>query len=250
MSDETKSSPVTADSDEARPEEELSPAADRRQPFPFGLTFVTLLNLISLAFIAYHFSNHPHGTGSHTASPSTAIERSIAARPALPNGEPAAAEETGGHALKPAAMPGAPLQGNVGLAPAPPLTVEIASHAHPIDMAMADPSDPAPTSEPERPDETSTVAEATTAAAGEETAWVQLGALSSQAMVESYWSTLQRRHESLLGHWKPHQVGPDQVGGSLHHLRIGPMTDAAAVRLCDALHAAGADCFSMAPKGG
>jgi cell division septation protein DedD len=74
---------------------------------------------------------------------------------------------------------------------------------------------------------------------------VQIGALTNDATAKRFWSRLEKRHAALL-EGKGHRIfGPAEVGGSLHHLRIGPMTEEGAAGLCAELQAEGVDCFEM-----
>lgn len=86
-------------------------------------------------------------------------------------------------------------------------------------------------------------------AANEEQHWVQLGALSKIATARSYWSRLQKSHTDLLNAHQPSFVGPDQVGGSLFHIRVGPLAAEQAAGLCSDLQQAGTDCFCIAADG-
>jgi cell division septation protein DedD len=76
--------------------------------------------------------------------------------------------------------------------------------------------------------------------------WVQLGAMSGMDTARSFWATLRTRHGGLLGPHQPSILGPDQFGGRLYHLRVGPLPSNAATDLCSGLQQAGGDCFRVA----
>lgn len=77
--------------------------------------------------------------------------------------------------------------------------------------------------------------------------WVQLGAMSNEAAARRYWSDLKSRHGATLEQQEARYFGPDDVGGSLHHVRLGPMERASAVALCRELQAKSVDCFASGP---
>ena len=53
--------------------------------------------------------------------------------------------------------------------------------------------------------------------------WVQLAALSNIDTAERVWSDLKKRHAALLSDRQARYFGPEDIGGSLYHIRIGPM---------------------------
>lgn len=133
-------------------------------------------------------------------------------------------------------------QGNVGFGA---MTINIASFIPGQDLISVD--------RPDEPlswlDEGSSFAETTIARFEEEgDQWVQLGALSHISTARRYWKKLLNDHEALLQRWTPRYVGPNEGGGSLYHLRIGPMAAKVAAKLCKDLKAGGAECFCMNAK--
>ncbi|MGI9501711.1 MAG: SPOR domain-containing protein, partial [Geminicoccaceae bacterium] len=134
--------------------------------------------------------------------------------------------------------------GNIDFAPMSELVVSVASG---IEKASGDMSDQqAMNTPPAR-----TTRSAALTSPGDERdprSWVQLAALSDMDTAERVWSSLKERHTALLSDRKPRYFGPDEVGGSFYHIRIGPMATDAAMTLCDALEAEGADCFCIYPK--
>ncbi len=77
--------------------------------------------------------------------------------------------------------------------------------------------------------------------------WVQLGAMSNEAAARRYWSDLKSRYAATLEQKEARYFGPDDVGGSLHHVRIGPMERVSAAALCHELQAKNVDCFISEP---
>lgn len=226
--------PATIELEEKAP----SAASGRRTPSILGLSIVSGLNVLSLAFIAYHFAGHPDEAPATPADPSSMRERPVVAEP----GEtPEGGVETD------------LASGNVDLVPAQRFILQIASHA---DMAIettphrgedvpavsteARNVEPAPASSPRT--------EGPAPADRSSRHWVQLGAMSKESTARRYWSGLKTRHGSLLRDRDARYFGPDDVGGSLFHIRLGPMTGDAAAELCKALVAEGSDCFCIAPE--
>ena len=210
-----------------------SPSAGSRRTPPsiFGLLIVSGLNVISLGFIAYHFAGHP----DEPAEPSL--------------GRPAASNVAGVTALPQMPIDAEAKQeplGNIELAPAPKRILGIASHIEALERA----------SDCQR----KACASVMLAAASRLTKtandnpgkapehWLQLGALSNETTAMQYWSRLETRHAALLQGREPRYFGPGDVGGSLYHIRLGPMTGDAAAALCRELEASGADCFRIMPR--
>lgn len=77
--------------------------------------------------------------------------------------------------------------------------------------------------------------------------WVQLGAMSNEGAARRYWSDLKSRYATTLEQQQARYFGPDDVGGNLHHVRLGPMERASAVALCRKLQAKSVDCFVSGP---
>lgn len=197
----------------------------RRSPSILGLSIVSGLNVISLAFLAYHFAGHPY----EMAAPQAANELRVATTP-LQKSEAVGTPET--------------ISGNIDLVPISKLVVSIASGFDITGGELADQRDGGPMIP------TAAVQSGTTAPARPDTSsghWVQLGALSKEATARRYWSGLKQRHATLLRGREPLYFGPMDVGGSLYHIRLGPMAGAAAARLCKELAADDADCFCVSP---
>lgn len=205
---------------------------DRRSPSVLGLSIVSGLNVVSLAFLAYHFAGHPDETTSPPAE-RPAVNDLMVATPSLPRADVVGTSET--------------VRGNVDLLPSTKRIISIASGFDIEDEERDDRQAGGPT----------TPAAVVTTGAVRSTEsdmspghWVQLGALSKETTARRYWSGLKQRHAALLRGQEPRYFGPEDVGGSLFHIRLGPMDSDAAVDLCEALTAENADCFGIAPEGG
>jgi len=201
-----------------------SPSSERGRlaPSVLGLSIVSGLNVICLAFMVYHFASHPSDPAAEAAEPSAGMSLAEADNLGAANS----------------------IFGNVDFAPMSELIVSVASGT------------PKSPQEPAHQQENGSMTPATIsrmAAAPYPTtdrrsgSWVQLGALSHAATAVQYWTVLKERHATLLQNSEPHYVGPDDVGGSLYHIRIGPMANDAATGLCNKLEAEGADCFCVRP---
>ncbi len=192
-----------------------------------GLGLVSVLNVGCVAFIAYHFATHR--------------EEPVHAQPLELRPGNVSFESASSHLL---AIASSIEQTSPAEAAAETL----------IDLPM--PFEPAPMPVvPQSEDDAAAAAEPD--ATGTESTkstptqhWVQLGALSRMATARSYWSKLQDNHDDLLGSYQPNFIGPDQVGGSLYHIRVGPFEENAARDLCLDLQQAGSDCFCLKADGG
>lgn len=202
-------------------ETESSCGFGRKAPSTLGLLIVSGLNVICLAFIIYHFADHPKKMES------AAFELTVAARDSLTATMPERAR---------------PLGGNIDFAL---LSTDVVSIASGIDYKGKESA--------EKPrDKGNTGSETASPTSLIETNddesrehWVQLGALSEERTARRYWSVLQERHAPLLQNHEPGYFSPLDVGGSLYHIRLGPMTGDVASELCDRLQAEGADCFCI-----
>jgi hypothetical protein len=203
------------------------------------LISVSLLNVICLALIVYNFSsnhqaNSDLGSDSNATSQLVSTDYPLEPRPMVDDVE----ADTIRNSSRPSSN-----SGNIGLAPAGPMIIKIASHINHIEMieneeiALRQASERAndvagPNQELEPGDELRH--------------WVQLGALSRESTARSYWKKLRSRHDHVLRSWEPRYFSPSDIGkGSLYHLRIGPMAAPAADRLCQNLQADGADCYCI-----
>lgn len=179
-----------------------------------GMALVSAINIGCVAFIAFHYTTHADETG-----PTVEIK--------LPPGNVS---------LEKSAFNFLTIASN---------TAQAAPHDPDMEAAAELPAPgviPSSTGDEPAPDPKMT-------AATEEQHWVQLGALSKIATARSYWSKLQKNHTSLLNAHQPNFVGPDQVGGSLFHIRIGPLAAVQAAGLCSDLQQAGTECFCIAADG-
>ena len=199
-----------------------SSGSGRRPASIVGLSIVSGLNVLCLAFLAYHFAGHPDQPEVGPAETSPLGETMMAT--------PSSSEPT------------EDIGGNIDLAPASKLVLSIASGI------MVTESDPDGQGDSRRvvPSNFS-VDRNSTPAQGDQPAehWVQLGALSKEIVARRYWSDLKRRHAALLESREPRYFGPAEVGGSLYHVRVGPMSVEAASTLCGQLVTDGADCFCI-----
>lgn len=224
MPDHSESSPPSAEGDAPQinqgDTQPASPASASNTRSILGLALVSALNIGCVAFIAFHFTTHAD--------------------------EPAQKEQ---FELRP---------GNVSLEPATAYLLAIASHVEqtsPVDdtpiveeTVVALPTPPsmapplnAPAQRRDAMDTKKPIKEAVH--------WVQLGALSKIATARSYWAKLQKNHDGLLASHRPNFAGPDQVGGSLYHIRVGPLAADAAASLCSDLQQEGTECFCVAADG-
>ena len=239
MSDEVE--PTHPEIDE-RSEGEPSSRPHRKSPSTLVLAVLSVLNFAALAMLIHHFASSPDGPAPAAIRQVASHDMQLAPVPSAPPPSP-----------EPSAQP--PMDrisqngditraaGNVDLAPA-------ARHVLLIAAGIADPPDRSPVKlQPDETDDTEeTAAVVPPSSAHSPGHWVQLGALSKTATASRYWSSLKRSHATLLRDRTPRIFGPDDVGGSLYHLRIGPMADEAAASLCMKLAAEGADCFCVAPS--
>jgi len=201
-----------------------SPAeSDRRPPSILALAFVSGLNVICLAFIAFHFASHSDEERTTSASAAIADTQEM---PSLPSMQTETTDAVG----------------NIDFAPTSKRLTSIASYVDMID------------DEPIIDQENDPIPATGVAGRGGPVAalgsWVQVGALSEEETAKHYWSDLKKRYVSLLEGQDPRFFGPDDVGGSYFHIRLGPMTEDAAEELCDRLETKGVDCFCVRPAEG
>ncbi len=208
-------------------EDETATASSNRWSL-LGLGLVSVLNIGCIAFVAYHFSSDR--TEPAHAQPLSLRPGNVALEPASSKILPVASaiEQT---AKRSSGSPADQVAGNFSIQPGPSSSdnQEMAGLTEPSGMggpfkAQASPAD-------------------------ETVHWVQLGALSKTATANSFWEKLRKSHATLLHSHQPSIFGPDQVGGSLYHLRVGPLNIEAAEDLCSALQEAGTDCFCIDSEG-
>ena len=204
----------------------------RRSPSVLGLSIVSGLNVVSLAFLAYHFAGHPDETTSPPAE-QPAANGLMVATPSLPRSDVVGTSETA--------------RGNVDLLPSTKRIISIASGFDIENDERDDRQEGGPTT-PAAAVAAGVVRSAKSDMQSEH--WVQLGALSKETTARRYWSGLKQRHAALLRGREPRYFGPEDVGGSLFHIRLGPMDGDAAADLCEALTAKNADCFRIGPESG
>ena len=196
-----------------------SKGADRRLPSVLSLAIVSGLNVICLAFMVFHFASHSEQTAVANVNLAANATQKMPEQP------------VSGHTAN-------SVVGNVDFAVTSKRLISIASHVDtnndnkPVDRAGSDEiTDRVGRGGPSEPIGT----------------WVQIGALSEMATAERYWSSLKKNQTSLLNDQEPRYFGPDDVGGSLYHIRLGPMTNEAADRLCSRLESNGVDCYCIRP---
>jgi hypothetical protein len=209
----------------------IHPEPGRRQASVIGLSVVSALNIICLAFVAFHFVGHEDQTGrSELSEPLSPMPR----RPLqLPQQEALPAPPAGSVGVL----------GNIDFAPMTQRVIAIASGFDEDISSTLEPSSPTTLAAlPQEP--TERIDTMTT----DPKSWVQLGALSRETTARSYWSSLAKKHKSLLDGWPPRYFAPDTVGGSLYHLRVGPMAPDQAAKLCNGLKSAGTDCYCIGPQ--
>lgn len=197
----------------------------RRSASVLGLSLISGLNIVCLVFLVSHFVGHQDKSVQMPIDNKRAEIEGVDRTP--PNTEIVAASKSQGHS------PGlADTSGNIEFAPASKLVLSIASGIDTSIQATANQERRETSSRP-TPSEPNTEH------------WVQLGALSKQLTATSYWSNLKKRHAALLQNQTPRYFGPNEVGGSLFHIRLGPMPRDHAEGLCDKLRTDGADCFCV-----
>ncbi len=203
--------------------EALTDGSGRMSRSVIGLSIISGLNVLCLAFMVFHFAGHSDDPVAEAAEPSanTAVAGTERSRMAMG------------------------VFGNIDFAPMPELVLSVASG---IDKAGGDMSDERAMNMPPSARTTRSAALTFPDDERDPRSWVQLAALSNMDTAERVWSGLKERHAALLSDRKPRYFGPDEVGGSFYHIRIGPMATDAAMTLCDALEAEGADCFCIYPK--
>ena len=73
---------------------------------------------------------------------------------------------------------------------------------------------------------------------------VQLSAQTSQEGAEATFADMQRRYPSILGDLEPNIQRADLDKGTYYRVRVGPWAERSqAIEVCEALKAAGADCY-------
>lgn len=212
--------------------------SERRQVSVIGLSIVSVLNVLCLAFVVFHFVGHESGDAQ-----SVAVDQSVSSQPINPMPQrPKATSGTGLDNPRPTGSVG--VLGNIDFAPTTQSVIAIASGVDGTSSLDTEPELPGLTVVPATKkadpiEETATI---------DTEYWVQLGALSNETTAKSYWSRLSKKHDVLLDGRTPQYFGPDSVGGSLFHLRVGPMGAEQAEKLCRNLQSEGADCFCVGPS--
>lgn len=207
-----------------------SPSGPIRRPNPvLGLIVVSALNVVCLVFVINHFINHPDEAVTSVAEDKVENTGTTGVMPLA--------------TLSPNVIMG-DAAGNVDLLPTSRQVISIASGIHMSDVNAVDSFRNVEIIPAEA---TRAVPAVPTRSGAGHGHWVQLGALSKAATATEYWSALKVRHATLLQDRAPSYVGPDDVGGGLYHIRVGPMDAHGAEDLCKKLQAAGADCFCVSP---
>lgn len=217
MSDQADPPSPPAEGPAQNADEPIEPSSPGKSPSVIGLALVSALNIACVAFIVFHNTTHDNDSvatgeverraGNISLEPTKASLLAIASR----------------------------IEGEI--LPAEASAAELTVASLPPDI------DPVWTTATNSPIAGSKKANATDA---EETQrWVQLGALSDPETAHSYWAKLQKKNKELLSDHQPTVVGPDQAGGSLYHLRVGPLAAVHAGHLCQDLQQAGQDCYCI-----
>ncbi|MEM7042403.1 MAG: SPOR domain-containing protein [Pseudomonadota bacterium] len=203
-----------------------------KSPSIFSLLLLSILNIVCLALVTHHFTAHANHPTPKYEMRSVVHEMQLApTSPQMAKVEPVPESSTDP-------------TGNIELAMVSRHVLQVASGFDPpqvpsakrLQVGSGELSELEPS---ER--------ELSTGAMRAPAHWVQLGALSKEATARRFWSGLKTSHAALLRDRTPRIFGPAEVGGSFYHLRVGPMPDGAADRLCKELNAAGADCFCIGP---
>jgi len=198
----------------------IEPSSPGKSPSVIGLTLVSALNIACVAFIVFHNTTHDEDSvatdeverraGNISLEPTTASLLAIASR----------------------------IEGEILPSEASAAELTVASLPPDVDPAWTIPANSPITG-----------SKKTDAIDVEETQrWVQLGALSDPETAHSYWAKLQKKNKELLSDHQPTVIGPDQAGGSLYHLRVGPFAANHAGHLCQDLQQAGQDCYCIADE--
>jgi hypothetical protein len=215
------------------------PKSDRRSVSVIGLSIVSALNIACLAFVIFHFVGHEGGGSLSPAGDRMATTDPVSPMPL----RPIAATVSGAHDRQ--AIESIRALGNIEFARTSRLAIAIASGVDETPLpASSQPSRGTPQLSKAQPGATHEL-HAKNDVPGH---WVQLGALSKEATAHSYWSHLRKKHKTLLDGQTPQYFGPDAVGGSLYHIRLGPMTAGEAEGLCKKLLSDGADCYCVRPS--
>ena len=214
---------------EERDGDRLSPRSGRQPSSILGLSIVSALNVASLGFIVYHFIVHP----SEPERASDRLPVTSDVEIAEPPGLTQATIATSPNAL-----------GNVELARVPKHIISIALGLDLMDRERDDRRANISLASENLEDPHGVRDKDADEPYGH---WVQLGALSKEVTARRYWSGLKQQHRSLLREREPRYFSPTEVGGSLYHIRLGPMAGDAAAGLCERLEAEGADCFCVSP---
>ena len=195
----------SSEDDASKANEDRATTARSIRPSFLGLGLVSALNIGCIAFIAYHFSTEHH---------EPVYAQSLDTRP-----EQAAIEPTSSQLLS--------IVSSVAQANA---EEELAKSEEIESSFDVSPGTPLQTIEEEAPAEeqvaklsTPSDTEMVVTSEYQEDHWVQLGALSKVATARSYWDKLKLNHPELLDQRQHEIVGPEEAGGKLHHLRVGPL---------------------------
>lgn len=253
MSDHADSSPSPSDDANPTAGESLASLASSRTSI-LGLSVVSLINLGCIAFIAFHYywrDDQPLATetvdlraGNVKFEPVSANLITIASHvePASPLLQASATDQVVPSAtgilvtVLPDDIAPEPLDSDetlfTPLENSPSSPAEIAETTTPVNADSISDETAQPASE-----------ESDLTAARTARSWVQLGALSNAETAHTYWKKLRDSNKGLLGHHQPVIVEPEQAGGSLYHLRVGPFDERRARNLCLGLEEAGVDCF-------
>lgn len=223
----SKHSPAGKQGDNPQPSE-----SNRRLPSFLGLSIVSALNVVCLAFLVLHFIAHQNQASRIPVDFTIAGIDGLDAISLHPLTRSAtAANQNHASELNYAT-------GNIELVPTSKLVIGIAT-------GMQEPVGREDNDFVEVVETVTSVPLVATRSNEYAGHWVQLGALSKKATATYYWSSLKNRHAILLQGQTPRYFGPSDVGGNLYHIRLGPMVKDVAKGLCDRLRTDGADCFCV-----
>ncbi len=217
------------------------PKSERRPASVIGLSIVSALNIICLAFVAFHFVGHKSGTNQPPAGDQSTLSKTVSPMPSRPEAIPVTNLDN----PRPNSSVG--VLGNIDFAQTSKRVIAIASGIDEMTLVPPEQASSGSSDSDDKP--RAELKDASKTTIGKEY-WVQLGALSEKVTATSYWSHLAKKHKVLLSSQAPRYVGPETVGGSLYHLRVGPMAAKQAKKLCEGLQSEGADCFCVGPSTG
>ena len=211
---------------------------ERRQVSVIGLSIVSALNIVCLALVAFHHLGHGSNANQSAANDRSGTPETL--NPIPPRlSSPSAIGSDNPHPVGSVGV-----LGNIDFAHVEQRIIAIASGVEEATLPSSEIDLRWSSAERAGQQADFITTEMPKTDSG---FWVQLGALSKETTAKSYWSHLSKKHAGLLNGQTPRYYGPDDVGGSMYHLRVGPMASDQAEWLCESLQSEGADCFCVAP---